>query len=143
MRSAIALAATVATVFHLAFGCCLHAPHFCGPACCGSGAMPDCHAVDCCDEHDHATPAEHAAHDADAAAAGRCGAECGCAGCTCSATVAAKATLPDLTRSAAVSWGDAAAGDGRVAAAAADSPADHRCPIPTAAGSPLFERLLV
>lgn len=142
MRSAIGFVATVATVFHLAFGCCLHAPHLGGPACCGTGAMPDCHAADCCDEHDHATPAEHAAHDADA---GQCGAECGCVDCSCAATVANKATFPDLARPAAVAWGNASAVAfvGCLAAAAADSPADHRCPIPAAAGSPLFERLLV
>ena len=145
MRPAIGFAATVATLFHLAFGCCLHGPHLGGAACCGTKAVAADHAEDCCDDHDHVMHAEHVAHDADPADDGRCTAECGCGGCTCTATVAPKTKTPDLARPAAVAWAvtSVAALVGLPTTAATESPADHRCPIPTAAGSPLFERLLV
>lgn len=144
MRSAIGLVATVATVFHLAFGCCLHAAHLGGPACCRVDERPDGHADGCCDDHghDHARPDGHAAPDVTPAAVGHAGAECLCAGCTCTAIGVAKEIPPDVARPAAVAW-TGAAGDGAgTAGVAPASPTGHRCPIPTDPRSALFERLL-
>lgn len=59
MRSAIACLTMLATVLHLAVGCCLHASHVAGAAACHPDDHGACVAEACGHEHDHDRSHEH------------------------------------------------------------------------------------
>ena len=163
MRSLVGIIATIATVIHFTFGCCLHPCHASGRGDCVTLGIEAAACEDCCHAHDHSR--DHArddAHDddhADAAceaAGGSCehdgvslvaapaGDAChGCEGCHCAATSTETGTTFPWPQEAAVIVPD---GDGSAFAPFADArerqlpdPDVHPCP----GRNPLFERFLI
>lgn len=147
MRALVSVVATVATVIHLTFGCCLHAAHF-GPA----ASCHDCggHAGDadaCCGEHEHESATVEAADDASlrgelAVSAASVNDDHDCGGCTCAAAtediaiarwVPAAAAMACECTTVAVPPRGAAAGHFR----------DRGGASPPRDAHPLHERLLV
>ena len=66
VRAAVALTTTVATVLHLAIGCCGQMPHFDGGSPCCVRDLACEQAVECCEDHDHDRKSENAAGGFDA-----------------------------------------------------------------------------
>lgn len=147
MRPTISCITTLATVMHLAFGCCLHAAHFEAAAVCCSAlhvARHDCD-CDCADEHRHA----HESADSPGSASGTGprvtdpdAAHHACDGCRCAATIEAQRTsIPEGPSTclpvACDSWS-------LVRMQASHCPCGMaRRPALSALAPPLFERLTV
>lgn len=96
MRNAVALVTTLATVLHLAVGCCGHLSHFdCGLACCVQDSACE-QAIECCADHDHdqdnrSQPTSHGVNASESTGIHRVvtvrAAIHDCGGCTCVAKV--------------------------------------------------------
>lgn len=135
MRPVIACITTLATVIHLACGCCLHAAIIDdGAACCRAVAI-DQETDDCCDEAGHENgPADDGPT---AAATGH-----RCDGCRCAAVIDAESVADRLP---AFGCGAAAFADGSILRRqAARGPCGTvGSPVLSAVRPPLFERLSV
>lgn len=149
MRSAISLLTTLATVFHLAVGCCLHACHADGVPTCRLGGRVECHDGDCGDhgledDHDREHGRDRGSHAADECGTASVAAASphGCQGCDCAATIEANSAAG---RQAAamlpVAAFEAESIATRQAARGPSGAAD--APVLSALRPPLFERLLV
>lgn len=151
VRAFVSLVATVATVMHLTFGCCLHAAHFGPAAACHGCPGHEGEADACCMDHEHGHEHESVAEaGADevsppgglAVRAGTMAAGHDCTGCSCTASI---------EDDAAVRWPASAAplvtamADVGVSACVAgiDRARDRGGSPPPRDTHPLHERLLV
>jgi len=96
VHAIVCVVATIATVIHLTFGCCLHASHVGQPDACHECADhgPDTHVSRDGHDHDANPPSDDGMHS-DRAATGH-----DCDGCTCAAvteddTAASRTSSPD------------------------------------------------
>lgn len=154
MRAAVALVTMVATVLHLAVGCCGHALHFDGAVVCCGGNVVSGAAIECCTDHDHdcdhGCESEPASRDLDARgsttgmhgviAPGTAGSDC--CGCTCVAKIETHRgdDVAPLASEFLASLESAAI----VSEQAARGPCEAwDPPVPSELRPPLFERLVV
>lgn len=147
MHSVIAVLTTLATLFHLTVGCCLHASHCDGDGGCPHGRRAACHAEPCCGAHEHDQDSSLAMLDAEGSEPleTRHLAEAppdACDGCECVGTVE-KNPASDWTR--VLTCSSAAFEGGAIARSqAACGSCGMRPPaILSELQPPLFERLLV
>jgi hypothetical protein len=135
VRPVIACITTLATVLHLAWGCCLHAAIIDGGATCCRPVATDRPADDCCEEvgHDH-VPADDGPM---AAATGH-----RCEDCRCAAMIDAETVVGRLPASGAVAAAFAAGSIPRWQAARGPC-GSVGPPVLSALRPPLFERLSV
>lgn len=153
MRAAVALIIMVATVLHLAAGCCRHASHFDGGARCCGGTFASEAAAACCMDHDHDhghdRKPEPASPGGDAhGSSGMGGVIAGqaaihdCGGCRCAAKIE-NDRGDDVPLSARV-FLTSAESEALVRTQAARGPCEARDPpVPSALRPPLCERLVV